>query len=72
MTSPEFVEAAPAKLNLYLHVLGRRDDGLHELDSLVVFADVGDTVTARPGFARVALRGAALPPVGPRLAVSGP
>ena len=40
--------AAPAKLNLYLHVLGRRADGYHLLDSLVVFADVGDVVTARP------------------------
>ncbi len=33
---------APAKLNLYLHVTGRRPDGYHELDSLVVFLDVGD------------------------------
>jgi len=33
---------APAKLNLYLHVTGRRLDGYHELDSLVVFLDVGD------------------------------
>ena len=33
---------APAKLNLYLHVTGRRDDGYHELDSLVAFASVGD------------------------------
>jgi 4-diphosphocytidyl-2-C-methyl-D-erythritol kinase len=40
--------AAPAKLNLYLHVLGRRDDGYHLLDSLVAFADVADVVTARP------------------------
>lgn len=67
-----FTEAAPAKLNLYLHVVGRRDDGYHELDSLVAFADVADTVTVRPGVARVALRGVTLPPVGPRLAVSGP
>jgi 4-diphosphocytidyl-2-C-methyl-D-erythritol kinase len=37
---------APAKINLYLHVTGRRDDGYHLLDSLVVFADIGDTVTA--------------------------
>lgn len=36
---------APAKINLTLHVTGRRDDGLHLLDSLVVFADVGDCVT---------------------------
>ncbi|MGQ9365842.1 4-(cytidine 5'-diphospho)-2-C-methyl-D-erythritol kinase [Azospirillum sp. A39] len=69
---PPIVEAAPAKLNLYLHVLGRRDDGFHELDSLVVFADVGDAVSVQPAPARVALRGADLPPAGPRLAVSGP
>ena len=29
--------AAPAKLNLYLHVVGRRDDGYHLLDSLAAF-----------------------------------
>ncbi|TVR84762.1 MAG: 4-(cytidine 5'-diphospho)-2-C-methyl-D-erythritol kinase [Rhodospirillales bacterium] len=39
---------APAKVNLYLHVTGRRADGYHLLDSLVVFADVGDTVTVSP------------------------
>ncbi|CUH43564.1 4-(cytidine 5'-diphospho)-2-C-methyl-D-erythritol kinase [Ruegeria atlantica] len=33
---------APAKINLTLHVTGRRVDGYHLLDSLVVFADVGD------------------------------
>lgn len=36
---------APAKLNLYLHVTGRRADGYHMLDSLVGFADVGDRLT---------------------------
>ena len=41
-----FRAAAPAKINLYLHVVGRRDDGFHLLDSLVAFADVHDTVTA--------------------------
>lgn len=40
-------EFAPAKLNLYLHVVARRDDGYHELDSLVVFAGVGDRVTVK-------------------------
>ena len=40
--------SAPAKINLYLHVTGRRDDGYHELDSLVVFAALGDTVTVGP------------------------
>ena len=40
---------APAKLNLALHVTGRRPDGYHLLDSLVVFATVGDVVTVTPG-----------------------
>lgn len=42
-------EFAPAKINLTLHVTGRRTDGYHLLDSLVVFADVGDVVTAADG-----------------------
>lgn len=37
---------APAKINLTLHVTGQRADGYHLLDSLVAFADVGDTITA--------------------------
>jgi 4-diphosphocytidyl-2-C-methyl-D-erythritol kinase len=43
-----FVERAPAKVNLALHVLGRRADGYHELDSAVVFADVCDTLLFEP------------------------
>jgi 4-diphosphocytidyl-2-C-methyl-D-erythritol kinase len=39
---------APAKINLHLHVLGRRDDGYHLLDSLVVFAGVGDRLSVSP------------------------
>lgn len=39
---------AAAKVNLCLHVTGRRADGYHLLDSLVAFADVGDDVTAAP------------------------
>ncbi|SDY17662.1 4-(cytidine 5'-diphospho)-2-C-methyl-D-erythritol kinase [Citreimonas salinaria] len=35
---------APAKVNLALHVTGRRDDGYHLLDSLVAFADIGDRI----------------------------
>ncbi len=35
-------ERAPAKINLALHVLGRRSDGYHELDSIVAFAGVAD------------------------------
>lgn len=37
-------EFAPAKINLTLHITGQRADGYHLLDSLVVFADVGDRV----------------------------
>ncbi len=41
-------EFAPAKINLTLHITGRRADGYHELDSLVAFAGVGDTVSMVP------------------------
>jgi 4-diphosphocytidyl-2-C-methyl-D-erythritol kinase len=39
---------APAKINLTLHVLGRRPDGYHELESLVAFAGLGDTLSLTP------------------------
>ena len=39
---------APAKINLYLHIVGRRADGYHLLDSLIAFADTGDWVSGRP------------------------
>jgi 4-diphosphocytidyl-2-C-methyl-D-erythritol kinase len=44
----ERAEFAPAKINLHLHVVGRRADGYHLLDSLVVFAGVGDRLTVSP------------------------
>ena len=53
------IEAAPAKVNLALHVTGRRDSGYHELESLVVFADVADELVATPA-------------TGDTLAVAGP
>jgi 4-diphosphocytidyl-2-C-methyl-D-erythritol kinase len=40
---------APAKINLTLHVLGRRADGYHELESLVAFAGTGDDIRLEPG-----------------------
>ena len=40
---------APAKINLTLHVTGQRADGYHLLDSLVVFADVGDRLSYDAG-----------------------
>lgn len=42
-------ERAPAKVNLTLHVHGRRADGYHELESLVAFAGCGDTLSLEPG-----------------------
>lgn len=39
------VEHAPAKVNLDLRVCRRRDDGYHDLDSLVVFTEVGDRLS---------------------------
>jgi 4-diphosphocytidyl-2-C-methyl-D-erythritol kinase len=46
--SVTLLEKAPAKINLTLRVLGRRADGYHELESLVAFADVADTLTLEP------------------------
>jgi 4-diphosphocytidyl-2-C-methyl-D-erythritol kinase len=42
------LEPARAKVNLHLHVTGRRADGYHLLDSLVVFPAAGDVLAARP------------------------
>ena len=39
---------APAKLNLFLHVLGRRDDGYHKLQTLFQLLDEGDTLQFEP------------------------
>lgn len=46
--TPPVAAEAPAKINLYLHVVGRRADGYHLLDSLAAFAGIGDTVEAAP------------------------
>jgi 4-diphosphocytidyl-2-C-methyl-D-erythritol kinase len=44
-----FADRAPAKINLTLHVVGRRADGYHELESLVAFSRSGDRLTLAPG-----------------------
>lgn len=44
-TGGALVETARAKINLALHVTGRREDGYHLLDSLVVFPDIADRLT---------------------------
>ncbi len=38
------IEAAPAKVNLALHLRRRRDDGYHDLETLFAFTDFGDTL----------------------------
>ena len=48
MARPDRAGFAPAKVNLTLHLAGRRADGYHLLNSLVVFAGVGDTVSVEP------------------------
>ncbi|MGM0583480.1 MAG: 4-(cytidine 5'-diphospho)-2-C-methyl-D-erythritol kinase [Pseudomonadota bacterium] len=49
MAAETRVEAlARAKVNLHLHILGRRADGMHLLDSIVVFPDLGDWLEAEP------------------------
>jgi len=59
-------EAAPAKVNLSLNILGRRADGYHALDSLVVFAKAGDRLTFAPGEAlSLRVRGATAEQAGP-------
>lgn len=47
----EVLERAPAKVNLALHVVGRRPNGYHELDSIVAFATVADEIEAAPAAA---------------------
>jgi 4-diphosphocytidyl-2-C-methyl-D-erythritol kinase len=66
-------EFAPAKINLSLHVTGRRADGYHLLDSLVCFATVGDRVTVAPSddlsLAIIGPQGAGLSPDAGNLAL---
>ncbi|MFK3969820.1 4-(cytidine 5'-diphospho)-2-C-methyl-D-erythritol kinase [Pseudomonas sp. NPDC087358] len=45
MSAPRLTLPAPAKLNLMLHILGRRADGYHELQTLFQFLDYGDELS---------------------------
>lgn len=60
------IERAPAKVNLTLHVPRRREDGWHELESLVVFSRSGDLLTLDPA------QPLALIVDGPRAQAAGP
>ena len=65
-------EHAPAKINLTLHVLGRRADGFHALESLVAFSRGGDTLTLDDGEASRSFdRGSGGGRLGPRRRQSG-
>lgn len=46
--SRALTEFAPAKINLALAVTGLRPDGYHLIDTIAVFADIGDTIDAEP------------------------
>ena len=48
MTATTIIEMAPAKVNLYLRICGRRDDGYHLLDSAVIFTAFGDQISLTP------------------------
>ncbi len=62
---PTLTTRAPAKINLSLHVLGRRPDGYHELESLVAFAGAGDALSLQPGPAlALAVSGSTAPAAG--------
>lgn len=39
---------APAKLNLFLHITGRREDGYHQLQTVFQFLDYGDLLYFSP------------------------
>src|SRR5262249_36577041 len=60
------VEHAPAKVNLTLAIVGRRNDGYHDIESLVAFAAVGDMLGFTPG------RELALTVRGPTARAAGP
>ncbi|MGB0720540.1 MAG: 4-(cytidine 5'-diphospho)-2-C-methyl-D-erythritol kinase [Bdellovibrionales bacterium] len=45
---PALTVFAPAKINLYLHVIARLQNGYHALDSLIAFTDIGDDIRITP------------------------
>lgn len=60
----ELVISSPAKINLYLEIVGRRSDGYHEIETVMQLVDLCDQVRLRrsPRGIRVSVTGADLPP----------
>ena len=63
MPRDTLIVPAPAKVNLFLHVTGRRDDGYHLLESLFALVDLADTVTLARRDDRAIVRARAVPGV---------
>lgn len=64
-TAPPVTWPAPAKLNLFLHVTGRRDDGFHELQTVFQFLDYGDYVRFEPDDSGQVVLSGGLPDIPP-------
>ncbi len=65
MSGEKLVAHAPAKINLTLHIHGRREDGFHELESLVAFTASGDTLSLEPGDLTLVIDGPTAQAAGP-------
>jgi 4-diphosphocytidyl-2-C-methyl-D-erythritol kinase len=63
MPRDTLIVPAPAKVNLFLHVTGRRDDGYHLLESLFALVDLADTVTLARRDDRAIVRARVVPGV---------
>ena len=48
MKSKKLHSLSRVKVNLYLHIIGKRTDGYHNLDSLVAFPEIGDEILVSP------------------------
>ena len=48
MHSVKLQALSRVKVNLYLHIIGKRADGYHNLDSLVAFPEIGDEILVSP------------------------
>ena len=50
MRSKKLQSLSRVKVNLYLHIIGKRADGYHNLDSLVAFPEIGDKILVSPSY----------------------